>query len=260
MKLRKRTLRFVADKNTDDKSVSGTRRSTPKLRRRAAEIMNYRLMRKLILIGITIGAAVLMIGYSVTLLYNRTGRFSVAINNPSEMFAITLSERPDFTVRTARLTNDQEVTMTNICGDVLTPAVNEEDGQHNGENFLAYTFYCKNVGKVDTDMQYELTYNNVENHVDEAIRVRIYVDGEFTDYAKTRSDGTGKETHYCDYAFEGKTLVCSRRIHNVHPNDYVKFTVVIWLEGDDEDCNDSVINGMAKFDMVIEAKGPTEVA
>ena len=33
------------------------------------------------------------------------------------------------------------------------------------------------------------------------------------------------------------------------PGDKVKYTIVIWLEGDDPDCVDRVIDGLAKLDM-----------
>lgn len=260
MKLRKRTLRFVADKSKDEGNAGGQRRSSPVFRRRAAEVMNYRILRKILLIGISIGASALLIFYSFTLLYDRTGRFSVSIENPSTGFAITLSETPDFTTRSSRLTNDQQVTITNICGEDILPNVDGVNGAHNGANYLAYTFYCKNVGESAISMHYELTFNNVTNHIDEAMRVRVYVNGEKTDYAKTRSDGMGDESEFCDLPFVGNYLVCKDVINSVESDANVKFTVVIWLEGHDEDCTDSVINGQIKFDMNIEAKAPVEAA
>lgn len=188
--------------------------------------------------------------------------FSVAIDNPDATYSITLCETPDFNTRSSRLTNDQQVKITNICGDNIPANVNSINGAHNGENYLAYTFYCKNVGTVAAAMYYELTFNNVTNHIDEAIRVRLYKDegsgAEYKDYAKARSDGAGNETHYCDESFAGVYLVCADTIDRVEIGDYVKFTVVVWLEGDDDDCTDSVINGKIKFDMNIEAKPVTE--
>ena len=258
MKLRKRTLRFVADKSSDDANANGQRRSKPALRRRASEVMNFRVIKRLILIGVAIGTAFLMMAYSFSLLYNRTGRFSVAIDNPDATFAITLCETPDFNTRSSRLTNDQQVAISNICGDIIPANVDSINGAHNGENYLAYTFYCKNVGSVATAMYYELTFNNVTNHLDEAMRVRLYVDGVYKDYAKARSDGGGKETHYCDESFAGVYLVCADTVARVEVGDYVRFTAVVWLEGDDEDCTDSVINGKIKFDMNIEALPTTE--
>lgn len=252
MKLRKRTELFV--RSPDGKRRSGRKLPFSVLRRSAQEVMNYRILRKFLLIGVGIAAVSLMIGYAFVLLYNRTGRFSVSVENMDEVFAITLCETPDFKIKSSRLVNDQQVRINNICGDTLPANIDEIDGEHNGQNYLAYTFYCKNVGTADASLNYQLTFNNVTNHVDECCRVRVYVNGTPTDYAKTQSNGAGQETHYCDKTFAGNYTVCYGYVNNVAVNQYAKFTVVVWVEGDDPDCNDSVINGKIKFDMTIEAK------
>ena len=252
MKLRKRTQLFV--RSADGVKRTGRKLPFTLLRRSAMEVMNYRILRKFLLIGVVIAAVGLMIGYAFVLLYDRTGRFSASVENMTETFAITLCETPDFKTQSSRLVNDQQVHVNNICGSILPANIDEIDGEHNGENYLAYTFYCKNVGSADASLNYEITFNNVTNNVDEAARVRVYVNGVPTDYAKTRSDGQGPETHFCDHAFAGKYTVCYGYVNNVRVNEYAKFTVVIWVEGDDTDCNDSVVNGKIKFDMTIEAK------
>lgn len=252
MKLRRRTQLYV--RSGADAVRRGRRASFTVLRRSAREVMNYRVIRKFLLLAIGIAAVALMIGYSFVLLYNRTGRFSVSVENPDATFAITLCENSDFKTRASRLVNDQQVRVNNICGAILPANIDTVDGEHNGDNYLAYTFYCKNVGTADASLNYELTFNNVTNHVDECARVRLYINGTPTDYAKTRSDGQGPETHYCDMPFAGKYTVCYGYVNNVKVDEYAKFTVVIWVEGDDIDCNDSVLYGKIKFDMTIEAK------
>lgn len=254
MKLRNRTFRYVADQSTDSSSVQGKRGGAKGLRRSAAEVMAYRVVKKVVLIAVAIGVVGLMIGYAFVLLYDRTGRFSVSVDNTESTHAITLCEQPEFNVKSSRLTNDQQVRMTNICGENLPLNIDSVNGQHNGSNYLAYTFYCKNLGQVDTVYKYEMTFNNVTNHVDECVRVRLYVNGVYTDYAKTKSDGTGKEEHLCDKTFYSNYLVMRDETDVVKPGDSVRFTAVIWIEGDDPDCNDSIINGKIKFDMEIEAK------
>ena len=254
MKLRKRTLDYVADQTTNEPIPEGKKRKGSLLRRGAAEIMNYRIIRKFILIGVAIGTVVMMISYAFVLLYNRTGRFSVAVDNPDTTYAITLCEHADFRTKSSRLTNDQQVTISNLCGEALPKNIDQVDGEHNGDHYLAYTFYCKNIGTGKTALHYEVTFNNVTNHIDECIRVRVYVNGEKTDYAKTRSDGGGIEPHLCDESFAGKYTVCAKTIDDVALDEYVRFTVVIWVEGDDPDCNDSVVHGKIKFDMQIEAR------
>ena len=261
--MRKRRHPLVSPENKGIRSGRKERRLD--IRRGAKEVKNYRTVRKVVWIAIAIIITILLIGYAFVLIYNRTGRFTVSVQNPDTTFAISLCEHREFETRSSMLIDDQHVKMTNICGNLIPKNVSEIDGENNGANYLAYTFYAKNVGKAEASFQYEMTFNNVTNHLDECIRVRLYVtslSGEnevhnlnngYTDFAKTRSDGGGKEEHLCDKTFAGKYVVCSDYVNHVKVDDVIKFSVVIWVEGDDMDCNDSVINGSVKFDMQIES-------
>lgn len=252
MSIRPKRQTFLTQK--DSKLIRQGKKPFSTIRRNAVEVMNYRAIRKISLVLIAICLLILLIGYAFALLYNRTGRFTVGVNDPDNTFFVSLCEKRDFKTMHSRLICENEVEMTNICGDTLPLNIDQIDGEHNGENYLAYTFYCKNVGTDDISMNYELTFNNVTNGLDECVRVRLYVDGKYTDYAKTRSDGYGDETHYCNKTFAGNYTVCYDRVDFVPVGEMVRFTVVAWVEGDDVDCTDNVINGRIKFDMHIEAK------
>ena len=253
MKLRKRTQNYIRE--SGDVMRAAKKPSFTFLRRSAKEVMSFRIIRKFLLIGVAIATAGLLIGYSAVAMYDRTGRFSVAIENPDVTFAITLSETEDFKNYSSRLVNDEQMNISNMCGDNIPEDIDSSDtGAHNGDNYMAYTFFCKNVGTASASLHYELSFNNVSNHVDECIRVRMYINGEYVDYAKEKPNEQGPETHYCDEVFAGKYSICYGYINNVLVGQITKFTVVIWVEGDDPDCTDSVINGKIKFDMTIEAK------
>lgn len=226
------------------------------LRRSALEVTHYRVLRKVILISTAILIAVLLLLYAFTLVYDRTGKFTVEVKGLDTSYNITLCENPDFKTYSSLLYNNEIVKMTNICGDDIPKNVDSINGEHNGENYLAYTFYCKNLRSGECSLNYEITFNNVTNGMDESIRVRLYVDGTPTDYAKTRSDGKGKEDHYCDKSFANSATVCYGSTANVAAEGIVRFTIVIWVEGDDVDCNDSIINGSVKFAMNVTAQEP----
>ena len=98
-------------------------------------------------------------------------------------------------------------------------------------------------------VEYAINISNVTNGLDEAIRIRLYVDGEYTNYAKVKSDGTGPERGAQE--FYNDTIAVYRRIENFAPQEIIKFTVVIWLEGNDIDCLDWMIGGKLKADMFI---------
>ena len=65
------------------------------------------------------------------------------------------------------------------------------DGSHNGEDYLAYTFYIENMGDDSVNYYYELTIDDVIKNLDEAVRFRIYENGNSITYAK-KSRATGK--------------------------------------------------------------------
>ena len=85
--------------------------------------------------------------------------------------------------------------------------------------------------------------------LDEAIRLRLYVDGTPTTYAKTRSDGGGAEPGTVE--FYSANVMARGRIDSFAPGEITKYTVVLWIEGNDPDCVDWLIGGKLKVDMLM---------
>ncbi len=105
--------------------------------------------------------------------------------------------------------------VTNITVTDLPADLDSIHSSHNGPNYLAYTFHVTNTGKYTVTYEYHLYIVNVTNNVDEAVRVRFYVNGDYVDYAKTRSDGSGPAalplTHGMLPASTGRgELLCAR--------------------------------------------------
>lgn len=246
----------------DEAAKKPPRRSGKKtsafLRRSATEVMYFRIFRKIILIAVAIISSLLLVVYGFALVYDRTGSFTVNVKGQEIEYNISLCEDEDFITRSSMLSSEKIAKLTNICGNDLPANIDRINGDHSNERYLAYTFYCKNMCATECALNYELSFNNVTNGMDEAVRVRLYIDGEYTDYAKTRSDGGGKEEHLCDKTFANINVVCYGLVNNVLPDAIVRFTIVVWLEGDDHDCVDSVINGSIKFAMQISARDVVE--
>ena len=225
------------------------------LRRTAGEIKRYRIYKKIIPILMLLCATVLLIGYVISALYMRFGAFTVMVNKFDHInYALTLSEMNDFTTNSSQLNARASQTITNIDGGTIPEWIdNDIGGNHtqDGENFISYTFYCKNAGKVQFSYTYELYIANSSLDIEKAVRVRLYVDGDYTDYAYPRTDGIeGPEPGTT--AFQSQTTIVKKRIENFNPGDVTRFTVVIWLEGNDPDCVDKILGGQLKVDMAIE--------
>ena len=147
--------------------------------------------------------------------------------------------------------------MDNISVKWLPKNVNEiKDGSHNGENYLAYTFYIENTGERTIDYWYEIDIDDVTRHVDEAIRILIYRNGRETLYAKINGDTNTPEKRTKDSdeltkPFYSKDIAVLEERAKMPPKAVDKMTIVVFLEGDDPDCLNPLIGGEIKMHMDI---------
>ncbi len=223
------------------------------IRRTADEVKNYRKWMRLIPIAIGIAILLLITGYVISVLYMRYGAFTVSVNKfDHNDYALTLSSTGDFDSKTSRLNAEISESVTNIDGERDLPdGLDNIDGEHNGENYVAYTFYCGNMGKKVLNYEYELYIANMTYEIEKAVRVTLYVDGKPTTYAYPRTDGVdGPEPG--TVPFKSGSVITNAQIANFKPGDKTKFTVVIWLEGPDPDCVDKILGGKFKIDMTID--------
>ena len=227
------------------------------VRRTAGEVKRYRIMMRIVPAAIGCAVLVLTILYAITVMYSKYGSFTVMVNKFDNVkYALTLSETRDFKNPVARLNSKAEEDVTNIDGNWLPKDLDMIDGEHNGDNYVAYTFYCKNAGKETVTYEYQLYIVNMTLDIENAVRVRLYVDGESTDYAKTATDGSGPEPGTVEFVSEG--VIVRDQIANFVPEDITKFTVVIWLEGNDPECVDNILGGQFKIDMSMTIIGIEE--
>ena len=116
---------------------------------------------------------------------------------------------------------------------------------------MSYTFYIENLGDKITNYWSEIVIDDVIKNVDEAVRVRVYKNGEYATYAKLAKNGQPeKET----VPFESDKIIKSERVENFKPGDKNKYTIVIWLEGTDPECNDNILGGEIKIHMAFNSE------
>lgn len=163
---------------------------------------------------------------------------------------ITLYNNMDEKNAVRRLYVENEGFMDNISINWLPKDINENSGgSHNGDNYIAYTFYIENQGEETINYWYEISIQDVIKNVDEAIRIIIYHNNNRTVYAKKNAD-TNLEEPGTKGFYSDKIAVLEFR-KDFNPNDIDKFTVVFFLEGDDPDCIDTLIGGEIKMRMDI---------
>lgn len=227
------------------------------LRRTAAEVKKYRMLMRIIPIAMGCATLVLALVYTITAFYSKYGSFTVTVNKFDNVkYALTLSETPDFTESVGRLNCKASEEITNIDGASLPLDIDMINGEHNGDNYVAYTFYCKNAGEEAVTYEYQVYITNMTLDIEKAVRVRLYVDGKPTDYARTKTDGTGPEPGTTEFLSE--SIIARDQISNFKPGDVTKYTIVMWLEGNDPECIDNILGGEFKIDMSMTIVGIEE--
>ena len=218
------------------------------LQRTAKEIRSYAVQKKVLGTLLACLVALTTILYITAALYKNTGSFTVGVDKVDlTKYGISLSETEDMTFATSHLNAKINENITNISEEDLPVTLDKIDGNNCGDNYIAYTFYVKNSGEIDVSYEYEITISNISKGIDEAVRVRLYTNGEYVNYAKTASDGSGAEPGTTEFYSSG--IVTKGRVDSFLPNEMIRYTVVVWLEGNDPDCVDRVIDGLAKFEM-----------
>lgn len=205
------------------------------------------------LLGLLLLVAVLFIA---AFMQEKMGNFTINLDR-LELFrkGIAIADEPYFEKPTARLVANTVMDATNISIDDLPEDVDQLDGDHNGENYVAYTYYVRNAGKEDVYYEASITLDSCAKGAEEAVRVAVWRNGERTVYAWPSADGTPEDG--CENFVDEKT-VCRFREEDFLVGNVDKYTIVIWMEGDDPECVDRIVGGSVEFSMHISADNDDE--
>ena len=189
--------------------------------------------------------------FFVLMVIYKGGSFTVTLDpNFSLKSGLVLFEHLDNPEPKNRLYAKEIDFMDNISVNWLPQNINNEaEGAHNGENYIAYTFYVGNHGKETINYWYQINILDVIKNVDEAIRIMIYQNNERIIYAK-KNELTGNPEEGTNPFYSDDIAVLKQRKH-IKPNENDKYTIVIYLEGDDPECVDAIIGGEIKLKMEI---------
>lgn len=218
--------------------------TSKKIYRRDFRIRIIRLALLILLIFL------IMLYFTLSVVYG-TGRFTVILDrNLSWDKGIVIYENLENKVVSRRLEASTLDTMDNISIEWLPDNLDTEaEGGHNGDNYIAYTFYVENEGEDTINYWYSIFIDDVILNVDEAIRVMVYLNGEETVYAKM--NGFTEEPEADTKAFYSDDTVMLESRQDFTPGSIDRFTIVIWIEGDDPDCTNALLGGELKMHMDI---------
>ena len=208
---------------------------------------------KILKLSLTILFVVLIFAFIILSVVYKGGKFTISLDSRlANDSKIVIYEDNVIKEGQRKLSARDIEFMDNISIDWIPKDIDNYNGSHNGENYIAYTFYIENEGKEIINYWYSIIIDDVIKNVDEASRVMIYLNGEKTIYAKLNSY-TGKEETDTKAFFDKKTAVLEQR-KDFSPGMIDKFTIVIWLEGDDPDCTDNLLGGEIKMHMEIRGE------
>lgn len=216
------------------------------VRATAKKVRRRNVLLKFFLVMLLIVVLLLSLFYGCSLFVNKAGNFTVWISDEDQNL-ITLSDTPDFAKCSTMLEADIIPEMDNITKSWMPDNLDEVDGCHNGDNYIAYTFYLKNAGSNEIDYSTQIDIHAVAKAADHAVRVMVIKNGEETVYAKAQKGSTEPEPD--TVAFLSKTKVLENVTEGFEAGAVDKYTVVIWLEGNDPECIDNIRGGVVKMSM-----------
>ena len=236
-----------------------------------------------------LGAAVLLLLglLGMSAIAQTRGHFTINMTDDLFREGFTLSETANFQNPTSHLFATPAENVPCISIRDIPEDVAEGEGKIEG-NFFAYNYYIKNEGESTVDFGWELKLNSESKNLSKATWVMIFIDGKMTLYARAQEDGSqemlprlddterngypyapmydhaadpegqyeiSKETSYTTYwrlkpyAFRSEEILADGLQTEIAPGEMHKFTIVIWLEGDDPDCTNELIGGHMGLEM-----------
>ena len=229
------------------------------------------------------GGVLLATVFLSSLVTQMKGQFTVNLTDDMFQSGFMLSEDANFTGATSTLYGQMAENVPCVSLISIPKDVDQYDGSHNDAAYFAYTFYVGYEGKQDEEIaySYELKVNSESNNLSTAVWAMLFVDGKMTIYAEMGQDGKpealparddntrgyrnlqlvdlaanpqqqfevilskGSDNYYrviTEPFLSDEVLVRGTR-EGVNDGDVHKYTLVLWLEGDDPQCTDNLIGG-----------------
>ena len=210
------------------------------------KIEREKKIKKILKISILVLLLFFLILYFVVGIFYNNGNFSVTLDkNLYFDKGMIIYDDVNYKVYRSELYAKTPESFDNISYRWLPDNLHDSmGGTHNGDNYLAYTFYIENQGDLVNNYYYEVVIDDVIKNVDEAVRIRIYKnDGSYVTYAKKSAKGTAESG---TVTFVSDEIIAREHVADFNPGDIHKYSVVMWIEGSDPECTDNILGGEFK--------------
>ncbi len=241
------------------------------VRTTAKKVRKNKLLLRVTAIILAILLLLLAIFWGCVTYANQAGRFTVSLDPDAiQKYGISLSESPEGAealdkngnpVQSGVLIKGTAVENMRDVTDEWFPEDIDGDhiGAHNGDankdgniDYIAYTFYLSNTGRETAKYNATIDVLSASMGADEALRVRVYRNGEAVTYGKKPVEGT-ENNKYAKFGID-KLFVKDNKVMDMNVSDFKvgatdKYTIVVWLEGWDPECVDNIMGGEVKLSM-----------
>ena len=228
--------------------------------------------------GIIIIGSILLTCYVMAAFYTQSGEFIIKVDHNGEK-KLVISDTTDFSEELIVLNGTALPDADNISIFDINPEVAEIDGDHNGIDYIAYTYYVKNISEEPVTYNYTLSIRRSTKGIEEAAWVLLYHNGVQQIFAKeSKAGGAESQQAECEFPFKeaalnpslygydeatgiytlttkqfaSSNIVATAQRDTLQPQEIDKFTVVIWLEGEDPECVDDILGGTIEMMMKIK--------
>jgi len=219
----------------------------------------YLITKNFLLLGILITGLLSSIIGVLAFFGQNMGTFVISLDNDTYRAGIILSDDKEFYTASPRLlVNPVNNSMPVSFDDIKIDEALNTDGDYedsSGLTYIAYTFYLKNVGNTIVDIEFDVAITTVTKGIDAAARFMLIQDDDVEHliiYRKADENPINYYDHtpyHLTKDFEDNSQIFKNTFYSFRPNEVKKYTIFIWLEGWDEDCNDAVMGGQLRMDM-----------
>lgn len=241
-------------------------------------LFKNKAFRFTVMVGLLLTSVLIIVAM---LLGNESGNFVFQVQEGEIDKSISITEDVESGELTNRLIaegqkNWVDTTVTHFLGDNYQAQYTSLQNltSKGGRNVLfdaeeqgyvyAYTFYIVNTGSSLMELEIEMTMSNITKGMDNAIRVLTFNENETDVNIYQKADK--EEVTYPGYYLKRPTnFINSNTVYvedvflqsNSGANNnknYLKYSVLVWLEGYDPECTNDIMGGTIKFAVNIRVK------
>ncbi len=232
-------------------------------------VLDYQRSKKLIKLGVT-AISVIMVLLTVFLALgwgsmNASGGIANTVPEDNGAFTVMAGEKkgnksiamsetrgfanPQNSFKTTGIANAWNTELSAIPADIDSEIGGAKNGVDDEERpiYFAFTLFLKNTGSEDFEFTQLVTLTENNKDAVKAIRIMTFYDGNRVIYAAPDKNGN-KETYACDETFTGDVNIISKNA-TLTVGQKVRYTIVIWFEGNDPECVNDILGGTVKLDL-----------